>query len=256
MMKNTVVGRPGTTMPIEPTPTATQPPANHSHRVDAHRRSPGADRSPDAHAVGASPRCRPTPGSPAARGRRARRPGRASARRSIRSAPSAPSCTDVSSPRRTAGASSSWATRRASSEPAARELGGQLGRQLDLHADLLARRVELDLQCLAQWLGRVGEHGRRVRSGRHAVAPRPLAAQQLERPQHVGVDADRPGVGLGGSWPAAGVALLARRRRARTSAASRSPSAVAARCSAAADQPALGGQSRAASRGRRRPPPR
>ena len=33
MMKNTVVGRPGTTRPIEPTPTATQPAANHSHRA-------------------------------------------------------------------------------------------------------------------------------------------------------------------------------------------------------------------------------
>ena len=33
MMKNTVVGNPGTTMPIDPIATATQPRPNHNHRT-------------------------------------------------------------------------------------------------------------------------------------------------------------------------------------------------------------------------------
>jgi hypothetical protein len=37
MMKNTVVGRPGTTTPIDPTATATQPTANHIHRTGLER---------------------------------------------------------------------------------------------------------------------------------------------------------------------------------------------------------------------------
>ena len=129
-----------------------------------------------------------------------------------------------------------------------REIGGQLRRQLDLHADLLARRVELDLQRLAQWLCRIGEHGRRVRSRRHAVTPRPLAAQQLERPEHAGVDPDLPGVGLGGAWrrPASRLLTGVVEHGRRGFALALSGHGALLGCG---EQPALGGQLRAGHEG-------
>src|SRR4051794_1879774 len=41
MMKKTVVGRPGTTMPMEPMPTASQPPANQAQRTGRDRATSG-----------------------------------------------------------------------------------------------------------------------------------------------------------------------------------------------------------------------
>ena len=143
-----------------------------------------------------------------------------------RSTPSAWTGRVVTSPRRTTLASSSWAARRARTDPAAVTPGGQLGLQLDDGADLLAGRVQLDLQRLVERIGGVGEDRHAVRSGGDAVAPRALAAGLLERPQQSGVDAPAVGRGRAGGGELGGPLLGRRRPRLgllRAAAASRPP---------------------------------
>ena len=126
-----------------------------------------------------------------------------------------------------------------------------VGVELDDRPDVLARRVELDLQGVAQRVvGAVEDELPSDPSG-DALAPRPLAAGLFERPQHIGVDAVAFG-GLGGAGLGVPTGLLGGgrlragllgrrrgrlacglRRVARTVAASRSASASVARDTAA-----------------------